>query len=902
MKRLYKRALAMLLTAVLVFQIGAVPSSAGTAATYPPDGAQFTNADGWVLQGFAVNGASEFSAHAWDGAPSLIHLDTIWRRDSETVEHENGDQVTVATGTFTWEVADESILLLGATGDGTDAMMFGLKEGKTVVTVTGPQGKVSKTGVVVMPDGEDVIATYNNGAEPVHMTDDGWELWVFHPVLNHLWADGPAHRTLGEGETGTMLLESSWWNQNGFLHQEGFINFAVEEFTWSVSDESVAVLRDDYPGVNAMSIEALRPGMVTVYVAGPLGKVASTTVYVMPRDDFGSGPGDPDDPPPGAGPGPGPGPTPGGWTWPTLPPKTALVTAITIQPASMVMYPDEWTLAMAVVLPWNAANPEVTWSSSDTSIATVDAYGFVKAAKPGNATITATAQDGSRKSASSHVTVKPRLVEKITLSANDLTLYEGETEKLSATITPASATDKRVTWSSSDTSIATVDPNGLVTAKQMGTVTITCTAQDASKTKATCTVTVKRRFVESVTLNAHDIEIFVGEQFQLNATVKPDNAKDRTVIYKSENSSAATVSATGLITGRNPGTAVVICTARDGGGASDTCRVVVKPRLVESIELNESEITISVGEVFRLIPTVLPTNATNKSVTYVSDDASIASVVATNGQVVGRAAGTAVVTCTAKDGSGATAVCRVTVVPKATQEELFREISQASPAIDPSVQPVIFVILILAGIAILDKLGLSEGAIVKWFENLFNSFERNGTSLLDSIFSLSSLLSSLFNAKKKYGAAWPYKEVTSNANCYAYVLGYNIHLEPGGKLLDWSVSHSVDEIISLVRQDLGSAVRVLDKYNSPITDAEYRVAVSTRFIPQYDYHFLLQHSDGTWSGKNKGYPSEHFGSLIKNPGASVVWRGITFGPHYLFSTVKYLAIAKALIPTNLKTP
>ena len=146
----------------------------------------------------------------------------------------------------------------------------------------------------------------------------------------------------------------------------------------------------------------------------------------------------------------------------------------------------------ATVTPDDATDNSITWSSSNTSVATVDANGKVTAKAAGTATITATANDGSGVKASCVVTVEKKVVavSSITLSQSSATLTEGETLSLTATVKPTNATNKGITWSSSNTSVATVDTNGKVTAIAPGTATITATANDGSGAKASCEVTV----------------------------------------------------------------------------------------------------------------------------------------------------------------------------------------------------------------------------------------------------------------------------------------------------------------------------------------------------------------------------------------------------------------------------
>ena len=170
------------------------------------------------------------------------------------------------------------------------------------------------------------------------------------------------------------------------------------------------------------------------------------------------------------------------------------VTGITLSETSISFsLPTNTTKTLtATVSPSNATNKDVTWSSSSTSIATVDQTGKVTAKAAGSCTITATAADGSGVKATCAVTVT-QLVTGITLSQTSLTLTlpSSTTKTLTATVKPSNATNKNVTWSSSNTSIATVDQTGKVTAVAEGTCTVTCTAKDGSGVKATCAVTVE---------------------------------------------------------------------------------------------------------------------------------------------------------------------------------------------------------------------------------------------------------------------------------------------------------------------------------------------------------------------------------------------------------------------------
>ena len=146
----------------------------------------------------------------------------------------------------------------------------------------------------------------------------------------------------------------------------------------------------------------------------------------------------------------------------------------------------------ATVTPSNATKKEVKWSTSNKNVAMVSPSGLVTTKSAGTAIITCTAQDGSNVKATCKITVKNPVVKvtKVTLNKTTATLAPKETLTLKATVAPTNATNKAVTWKSSNTKIATVSSSGKVTAKAAGTVTITCRAKDGSGKKATCKITV----------------------------------------------------------------------------------------------------------------------------------------------------------------------------------------------------------------------------------------------------------------------------------------------------------------------------------------------------------------------------------------------------------------------------
>ena len=341
----------------------------------------------------------------------------------------------------------------------------------------------------------------------------------------------------------------------------------------------------------------------------------------------------------------------------TVSKKIIPVTSVTLNKTSLALTEQETFQLSATVSPDNATDKTVTWSSSNTAIATVSDNGLVTAAAEGTTTITAKAGD---KTATCTVTVSKKVipVTSVTLNKTSLALTEQETFQLSATVSPDNATDKTVTWSSSNTAIATVSDNGLVTAAAEGTTTITAKAGDKT---ATCTVTVSKKVipVTSVSLNKTSLALTEQETFQLSATVSPDNATDKTVTWSTANAAIATVSENGLVTAVAEGSATITAKA---GDKTATCAVTVSKKVipVTSVTLNKTSLTLTEQETFQLSATVSPDDATDKTVTWSSSNTAIATV-SQDGLVSAIAVGSTTITATAGEKK---ATCTVTVSRK----------------------------------------------------------------------------------------------------------------------------------------------------------------------------------------------------------------------------------------------
>ena len=176
----------------------------------------------------------------------------------------------------------------------------------------------------------------------------------------------------------------------------------------------------------------------------------------------------------------------------TTPSNPVLATSISLNKTNAELNTGETLQLTATVLPNNTTNKTISWTTSNSSIATVSSSGLVTAKAVGNATITARTTDGTNLSATCSVTVKQGtvLATSITLNKTSAQVSIGGTTQLTATVLPSNATNKTVTWTTSNSSVATVSSNGLVTAKATGTATITAKTTDGSNLSAACAITV----------------------------------------------------------------------------------------------------------------------------------------------------------------------------------------------------------------------------------------------------------------------------------------------------------------------------------------------------------------------------------------------------------------------------
>ena len=241
-------------------------------------------------------------------------------------------------------------------------------------------------------------------------------------------------------------------------------------------------------------------------------------------------------------------------------------------------------------------------------------------------------------------------VDSVSLNQNEAEMLVGETLQLQAQVLPSNATDKSVTWVSTNKSVATVSDEGLVTAVGKGATNISASAGGKN---ANCVVIVTESggpvvHVESISLNKETASLEVGGTLALTATVLPENAANKKVLWKSTNPEIAEVDQAGNVTAVSSGTVTITATTSDGGKVA-ACEVTVTAAFipVESVTFDLDEYIIYPGDSFTPKVTILPENATDKTITWSSSDANAVSV-SQDGIITGHAE--ALVTITAKAG------------------------------------------------------------------------------------------------------------------------------------------------------------------------------------------------------------------------------------------------------------
>jgi len=310
------------------------------------------------------------------------------------------------------------------------------------------------------------------------------------------------------------------------------------------------------------------------------------------------------------------------------------------------MKPGEKQLICATVIPTDAENQEISYSSSNESVATINGIGRITAISEGNTTISATCGSVTR---SFELTVgKEKVIKATEIDMGDyLTeMTEGDKQIIAATVFPSNVSDSTIKYSSSNTKVATISSMGRIIALKPGKTTISAKASGASNSFE---LIVKEKIkAEEIDLGDYLENMKVKDKQMLGATVIPTNAVDQTITYSSSNEHVATINSIGRITAVSVGTTIIMTKC---GAAENSFKLTVKEadiKYVMDIEIGNYEKDMYVDKTQTISATALPSTAENATIKYTSSDTSVATVLS-NGEVKAHKKGKAVITVKAGD-------------------------------------------------------------------------------------------------------------------------------------------------------------------------------------------------------------------------------------------------------------
>ena len=314
------------------------------------------------------------------------------------------------------------------------------------------------------------------------------------------------------------------------------------------------------------------------------------------------------------------------------------------------------------ISPENASNKEVNYISNNPSIASVTSKGIVTANKVGKTYISVSVDN---KTQIYNVTVIDTIALKSISIPSTLTIQEGNISKLNVTYNPSNATNKKVTWKSSNTKIVTVDSSGNIKGISAGSASITATSNDGNHvSKSTIVVTKADKSLKNIFLNKAELNMKIGDEITLTVTFDPTNAENKKVTWKSSNNNVATVDNSGKITAIGSGNTEIIVKA-DEGEKEAKCIINVTSEPIKSISFSDEEITIYENSKVTLKTISNPENTAINNPIWTSSDEEVATV--ENGIVKAKSIGTTLITVS-NDTKDIKASIKVNVIKKEETE------------------------------------------------------------------------------------------------------------------------------------------------------------------------------------------------------------------------------------------
>ena len=313
----------------------------------------------------------------------------------------------------------------------------------------------------------------------------------------------------------------------------------------------------------------------------------------------------------------------------------------------------------AVIAPDSASDKKVLWTSSDESVAQVNASGQVTATGQGQCEILCVSQAREQVRTTLPVIVV-QLARNLSFVSEKATLLAGQRALLRYVLEPLDVTNGEVAFTSSNEAVASVNENGIVTALSDGTASITVAAQDGSGKKDSLELTVARK-PEKVTIHQQGpLTLATGRKTQVTAEVWPQDSENRKIAWASTDETVATVSVEGIISGKTAGECDIVAVSQSAPEVMDVIHLIVRQRL-KSVRFSSGKESVRAGESISTQVILEPADVPPTELIYSSRDEGIAQV-DQNGVVTGVAPGRTIIRAQAQDGSGRYGQMTVTVL------------------------------------------------------------------------------------------------------------------------------------------------------------------------------------------------------------------------------------------------
>ena len=315
------------------------------------------------------------------------------------------------------------------------------------------------------------------------------------------------------------------------------------------------------------------------------------------------------------------------------------------------------TLQLAAeITPENATIQSVVWSSRNPKAATVDENGLVTGVARGEALIEAKTADGSNITAQYYLGVTQDVTEISIKEEEVIVQTKRSAPQLHVTLLPQNASNRKVTWNSSDESVATVNAYGSIAGKKAGECIVTVSSVSNPEVSASIPVRVIQPVTDIQFITPAGLSFYIGESRQLEWTVLPDDASIKDVTFKSRKPGIAVVDQNGIVTGIEKGQADIEVRATDGSNRYRVYRVtILKP--VQGINPLAPQYYAQLSGSTNIKATVYPSDASEQGIDWYSSDESVASVRSVGksyGRIYGNRIGYATITATTRDGGFST--------------------------------------------------------------------------------------------------------------------------------------------------------------------------------------------------------------------------------------------------------